>query len=528
LLAVIQPGQLEASRPSGRELGVVALALVALTALMLFLSDGDVLFSRPFWVDEVFTLQVSDQPSPLGVLRDLSHGADGGPGLVHLSVWLVQRFVTPTPVVARTLSLVCVLCALLLTYAVLRRRFGSDASIAGALATGSHYLVVAHSYELRFYGPWLLCCAFYAWAIARHQERRTRRTGVIVAVAAVLLCTVHFYGAVTLGLMAGGIVASYGRRWRDGLRVIAPSAFAIIALLAVLPIALGIRSAYTVRSWVPEFESRQMRALVNQFWLSRALLVVVGALAVGLLVSWRRPFPRSIGGIARGAASDAGVVALASLVVMPLALALITLVAQPSMVFRYGIATTLAWAPLVALTMEFLGRWPARVSRFVFAGFWFASYVRMTFEKEVFAGDVEEARTALRVAQQDSAPIVFQSIHTIYPVWAENRTLRNSISLMEIPDSVFRRMLRTGTLIERYSRGVVIDRDMARIHRARYGFPALIPKETLDTLPRFYLVAPWQHLPLGFRSIERFVQTMFPNHVMRQLDPNLAVLERRM
>jgi hypothetical protein len=69
---------------------------------------------------------------------------------------------------------------------------------------------------------------------------------------------------------------------------------------------------------------------------------------------------------------------------------------------------------------------------------------------------------------------------------------------------------------------------MARIHRARYGFPALIPKETLDTLPRFYLVAPWQHLPLGFRSIERFVQTMFPNHVLRQLDPNLAVLERRM
>ena len=528
LAAGTKPDQVEASRASVRELGVVALALAALTALMLFLSDGAVLFSRPFWVDEVFTLQVSGQASPLGVLRDLSHGADGGPGLVHLGVWLLQRFGTPTPVVARALSLVCVLGALVLTYAVLRRRFGSDASIAGALATGSHYLVVGHSYELRFYGPWLLCCVFYAWAIARHQEQRTRRSGVIVGVAAILLCTVHFYGAVTLALMAGGVVASYGRRWRDGLRVIAPSGVAIVALLAVAPIALGIRGAYTVRSWVPEFEPRQLRALVNQFWLSRVLLVVAGALAAGLLIGWRRPFPRSVGAIARGAATDAGVVALASLVVMPLVLAVITLVAQPSMVFRYGITTTLAWAPFVALTMEFLGRWPARVSRFVFAGFWFASYVRMTFEKQVFAGDVEEAHAALRIARQDSAPVVFQSIHTIYPVYAQDRALGRSIALLEIPDSVFGRMLRTGTMIERYSRGVVIDRDMARIHRARYGFPALVPKESLDALPRFYLVAPWQHLPLGFRTIERFGQTMFPHHTVRQLDPNLALLERRM
>lgn len=525
---MIQPGQLEASRASARELSVFALALAALTALMLFLSDGKVLFSRPFWVDEVFTLQVSGQPSPVGVLRDLSHGADGGPGLVHLSVWLVQRFGTPTPVVARALSLVCVLGALLLTYAVLRRRFGSDASIAGALATGSHYLVVAHSYELRFYGPWLLCCALYAWAVARHQEVRARRTGVIVAVAAVLLCTVHFYGAVTLVLMAVGIVASHGRRWRDGLRVIAPSVAGVIAFLAVVPIALGIRSAYTVRSWVPEFEPRQLRAFVNQFWLSRVLLVVAGALVLGLLISWRRPFPRSVGVIARGAAADAGIVALASLLALPLVLVVITLVAQPAMVFRYGIATTLAWAPLVALTMEFLGRWPARISRFVFAGFWFASYVRMTFEKQVFAGDIDEARAALRLAQMDSAPVVIQSIHTIYPVYAQDHALGRSVALLEIPDSVFRRMLRTGTMIERYSRGVVIDRDMARIHRARYGFPALVPKESLDALPRFYLVAPWQHLPLGFRTIERFAQTMFPRHSVRQLDPNLALLERRM
>lgn len=520
-------GPVGSSRASARELALVALALAALTAMMLLLSDGRIMFSRPLWVDEVFTLLISGQSSPIGVLRDLSHGADGGPGLVHLSVWLMQRFGTPSPAVARAFSLACVLAALCMTYSVLRRRFGTDASIAGILAAGSHYLVVAHSYELRFYGPWLLCCAFYAWAIARHQDRGSHRTAVWVAFASILLCTVHFYGAVTLALMASGVVVSYGRGWREGLRVVAPSAAAFIALLAVLPIAIGIRSAYTVRSWVPEFEPRQLRALVNQFWLAKPLLVTVAALALGLMVSWRRPFPRGLSPITREARSDAGIVALASLMLMPLALALITLVAQPSMVFRYGIATTLAWAPFVALIMEFLGRWPARVFRFVFAGFWFASYIRMTFEKEVFASDVEEARVALQMAQADTAPIVFQSIHTIYPVWAQDRARGRSIALLEIPDSVFRRMLRSGTMNERYSRGVIIDRDMARIHHARYGFPTLVAKETLDTTPRFYLVAPWQHLPLGFRSIDRFARTIFPNHTVRQLaDQNVALLER--
>lgn len=528
LLPVPQPGQLEASRASARELSVVALALAALTALMLFLSDGDVLFSRPFWVDEVFTLQVSGQASPLGVLRDLSQGADGAPGLLHLTVWLLQRLGTLTPVVARALSLVCVLGALLLTYAVLRRRLGSDASFAGVMATGSHSLVVAHSYELRFYGPWLLCCAFYAWSLAHHRERSTKRSGGLVALAALLLSGVHFYGVVTLLLMAAGVVASHGRRWREGLRVVAPSAAAIVALVASMPLAIGIRGAYTVRSWMPEFEARQLRGLVNSFWLGTIPLMVGASLAAGLLVGRRRPMARPFGVIARAALAAPGVVALASLILMPIALALITLAAQPSMLSRYAITTTLAWAPFVALTMEFLGRWPARLSRFVFAGFWFTSYVRTTFEKRIFAGDVQEARAALRLAQQDSAPVVFQSLHAAYPVWAENRALGPAISLLEIPDSVFGRMLRTGTMNERYSRVVIIDRDMARIHRDRYGFPRLVPKETLDTVPRFYLIAPWQHLPLGFRSIERFAQTLFPRHTMRQLDPNLALLERRM
>lgn len=520
------------AKPDVKELASFGGALAALFAVMLLLSDGEILFQRPLWVDEVFTVLVAGERTPAGVLSSLAQGTDGGAGLVHLSVWALQQIVgVPSPVLLRALSFLCVFGALMLTFAVLRRRFGPDASVAGAMAVGAHYLVVTHTYEARFYGPWLLGCAFFAWAMARHQALRTRGSAIVVAVAAVLLCTAHFYGVITLGLMVGAIVATHGRRWRDGLRLVTPASAGLAAVLAILPIALGIRSAYTVRSWVPEFELRQLRALASTFWLARLPLGAAVALAIGTVLGARGIIPRRAGPLARHAFADAGIVALASLLTVPLAMALVSILVQPATVFRYSVTTTLAWAPLVALALELLGRWPSIIARLAIVVFWWASYVRVTFQQTVFAHDVAEATMSLRHAQAlDSArgaPIVFQSIHTIYPVWAEHRARADSIALLELPDSAFRRILPPGSRNERYSRGVIIDRDMARIHRERYGFPRLAAREVLDTTRRFYLVAPWQHLPLGFRSIDRFAQSVFPRHRVSQVDPNLAVLELR-
>lgn len=521
------------SRGAGpKELTSFAVVLACLFTVMLLLSDGQILFQRPLWVDEVFTVLVSGERTPAGVLTSLAQGSDGGAGLLHLSIWALQKIAgVPSPELLRTLSFLCVFAALMFTYAVLRRRFGSDASVAGAMAVGAHYLVVTHSYEARFYGPWLFCCALFAWAIARHQERRTRGSAALVATSAVLLCTAHFYGVITLGLMALGIIAMHGRSWRDGLRLLLPASTGLVAVLAILPIALGIRSAYTVRSWVPEFEFRQLRALANTFWFARLPLGAAVALAIGTALGARGILKRRLGSLARDAFSDPGIVALASLIVVPLAMSLVSILVQPATVFRYSVTTTLAWAPLVALALELLGRWPSVVARLAIVVFWWSSYVRVTFQQQIFAGDVAEAELALQHAQiVDSArgaPIVFQSIHAIYPVWSQNRARSDSIALLEIPDTVFRRILPAGTRNERYSRGVIIDRDLARIHYERYGFPRLAPREALDTTSRFFLVAPWQHLPLGYRSIERFTQSVFPNHRVVLLDPNLAMLERR-
>lgn len=510
-----------------RETLFVALGLAGLFTFMLLLSDGEILLTRPLWVDEVWTVLVSGQSSPADVIASLANGADGGSGLVHLIVWALQQVIgIPSPVVLRTLSLICVFTALCLVYAVLRRRFSNDASIAGMLAVGSHYLVITHAFEARFYGPWLLCCVLVAAALSHHQAAPSRRRAIMVGVAAVLLCAVHFYGVITLGLMVAAVVASYGRRWREAVRVVAPTGAGIVAFLAIVPLAMSVRNAFPVPTWVPDFELRQLRAIAHQFWIARLLLVIGAALVVGIVLSWRKGATRSVATIARHAAQDAGIVALASLALVPLVLVAVTLLGQPSMLPRYSITTALAWGPFVALTMELLGRWPSRIARVVLVVYWFATFVTVTFEKKVFASDVQETEEAIRLGEAQGAPIVFQSVHAWYPVWARDRTRSESLAFLELSDATFRKLFRPGTLNELYNRGLVLDRGIVRVHSRRFGVPTLVSQATLDTTQRFVFIAAWAHLPVGFRSIERFSRSVFPNHRVRQLDLNSALLER--
>ena len=291
---------------------------------------------------------------------------------------------------------------------------------------------------------------------------------------------------------------------------------------------MSVRNALSVPTWVPDFELRQLRAIAFQFWVAKVPLIAGAALVVGIVLSWRKGAGRSVATIARHAAQDAGIVALATLAFLPLVLVVVTLLGQPSMLPRYNIATALAWGPFVALTMELLGRWPSRIARVVLVVYWFATFVTVTFEKKVFAGDVQETEDAVRLGQAEAggAPIVFQSVHAWYPVWARDRTRSESLAFLELSDATFRKLFRPGTRNEMYNRGLVLDRGIVRVHSKRFGVPRLVPQATLDTTQRFVFIAAWAHLPVGFRSIERFSRSVFPNHRVRQLDLNSALLER--
>ena len=523
----------DAARVSARDVMAFGSLAALLTAFVMVLSDGGILFTSPFWVDEWLMVFEANRPSPIQIAEDLAAGADGGTPLVHLAYWLLRQVTGPlTPTVVRAFSLACVLLAMTVAFAILRRRFSMGPSIVGSLAIGSHPLVVAHSYEGRFYGPWLLCAVIVAWLLGQRRAAResanaksARRGALGLAVAAFALCIVHPYGVISLGILLTGGLAAYGTGWRNGLRDISPAAYGLSALLVVVPLALGQRSAYTVRTWIPDFAPGQLTALVTQFWLATIALVAAMLLIIATLA--RRFFGQHVAmrTIVHGVKSDASLVALCATATMPIALAVVSLVGQPSMLPRYAILSTLALAPLAALAAEVGGRWAARGMFLVVLWLWFAAYVREGVAKANFAAGVRRVTQTYEHARPANLPIVLYSIHLMYPLIGDAPAER-PVRFMDIPDPRLPAAFRGDSPAAQYNRGFILERDLARIHAARWGFPKLAPLSALDSTSRFLLLAPVGRLPGGFRDIDHFARSMFPGHRVTRLLPDLTLLER--
>ena len=506
----------------GREVLVVALALAAWTALVLWLADGSILITRPLWVDECFTVLVAGRSSPWAVISDLRHGVDGGAGLYHLVAW-VLRVTTGalTPVVLRAASMVFTLAALCLVYAVLRRRFSRDASAAGVFAVGAHSMVVAMAFEGRFYALWLLCCALVAWFFGAAPGRRR---DVALAVCAVLLTTSHWYGVVTLSIMMGIVFLTYLPRWSVGIRSVAPAAAGLLAFVAVWPLARGQREVLTVSSWVPDFTFGQLRGLADGFWFARIPQVGAAALALAIVLRWRRD--RGVRALTGSGSPEPGAVALLSLATLPLALSAMSLVGQPSMLGRYALPAALAWAPWTAFAFALLGRWPSRVAAVAIAAFWLPAFVRETTAKREFAVGVAGEADALRQARAMHVPVVFTSTHTMYPLLVGGPGTRDAAALLDLPDSTLDKFMAPDSRFYQLNKGIRLERDFARVHAARFGFPALATQASLDTTASFVILESGARLPRGITDVPAYWRLLFPHHLATPAGEMLTRFQR--
>ena len=501
---------------------LVALGLVALTRFVLFLTDGAVLFTRPLWVDEWFTVLVTSHASPVGVISDLRHGADGGASLFHLLVWALRSVAgsVPLTLLLRWMSLVTVWGTLLFTYVVLRRRFSRDASLVAVLAVGSPGLVVTYAFEGRFYALWFFCAAFFAWSLGLGGRRRR----VVVAIAAILLVTSHWYGVFSLVVMSAAVAISFGPRWRDGLRFIAPAGAGLVAFLVISPLAAGQRGAQTVATWIPAFTIGQLDALAGVFWFSGVPLVAAEAIVVGMLLRRRTEGSRSVAIAARDALAEPGTVAMLSLALLPVVLLALSLVGQPSMIARYALPALLAWGPLAAFAMDLIGRWPARAFALVLVVAWVGSFAAEAARKRAFGIGVQQNAELLRQAERLGIPIVFESQHTMYPLEAATRGRGSHGVYLDLPDSTLAWLFPDTSRFYQLNKGTWLERDFARVHLKRFGFPRLASQAALDTTQRFLLFAPYERLPRGITDINALGHAVFPHHVALPLRENLLLM----
>lgn len=505
-----------------REIALLALGLAIVALVFLFLADGGVLFTRPLWTDELHTVLLASRSTPFAVIDDLAHGADYGPPLLHLATWLIRVVTGPlTNTGLRVASLLSVTGALLLVYATLRRRYSRLPSVAAVAAIASHNLVVAHSFEARFYGPWLLCAAYVAWALGASESKRRN---LHLAIASVLLATVHWYGVVSLGIMCAAVTLASGRNWLKTLRSLVPVATGLLAFALCLPLAVGQRHALTVNTWVPEFRFSQMDAFVRIYWAAPVVVVALAIFGIATVVRARASSVelQRIGDVAE----NSSVVALFSLAIMPLALAAMSVLGQPSMWPRYAMPAVLAWAPVVVLALTLSGPRIASLFGLFVIATWFTNFSREAQYKGAFNVGVARQLAAIQQARGLGVPIVFQSMHAMYATAAGDWDQRLSTLFLELPDSTMDRAFPRGGRFESLNKNLRVERDVARVHSRRFGFPRLAPLLALDSLPRFVIIASDDNLPPGYSGAEGIVASLFPRYRMARLASGMLLLDR--
>jgi hypothetical protein len=196
------------------------------------------------------------------------------------------------------------------------------------------------------------------------------------------------------------------------------------------------------------------------------------------------------------------------------------------MITRYAIPGALAWGPWVAYAVALIGRWPARLARLVLAFFWFASYAREADAKRAFTHGIDQLTLELKQAEATNLPIVFQSIHVMYPMLGANWGRGSHGVFLELPDSTMDAIFPRHTWLYNLNKGIRVERDQARVHLRRYDFPRLASQKSLDTTASFLVLAPVARLPAGYPNVEVFGRAVLPHHRFIHVLPDLWLAER--
>ena len=505
------------TRATRKELLGAGAIVIAVIAAILALNTR-VLLTKPFWLEErcCTVYPVQDSRSLFDLYANVREH-DVAPPLLHGMLWVVGKVTgSLDPVIVRLFAVATIAAALFLLYVVLRRHFTRGASLLGVLAVAGNRMVIHHAFEGRFYGPWLLFAVAFVWALELDADAaRSRRRDVAIALSAILLCTIHWFGIISLALLAGSAVfaLSRGSGWRSALRRVAPTAAGVVAFVAFVPMMLDqLRIGGDTIRWVPPLSVAQLREFAGLYLVQWPVLVGAGILLIDRIESRRLDVRRFV--------NDPALAGLLATIAMTLALALVSLILAPVMVHRYAIVSALFAAPIVALAAE---AFPSKL-RMAFA-------VVLALATAVVAGQAVRGavvfsdtfatyRALEKQLEPERVPLVFTSVFLSYPVDGELRTNAPS-RVLQLPDSIIRTMPGDTAVHNK----IRFDRDLARLHYAGFGYPRPVTLAELDTMPKFYLFSRDVDMHPGL-SLTTFGRRLFPLHKAERANPYVTRFTR--
>lgn len=486
-------------------------------------SGGFALLSKPLWLDEYHTYLLATRQSLGDSLRSLAMGADFNPPALHLVYRAVDAIGGGlTPFSMRFVSFLCVWLALTVAFAIVRRHLASSAAFGAACALWAHPLAITYAFDARFYGPWLLLSALLVWATGvDRQATISYRRDVLLALSAVGVCTIHYFGIFVWAVIAVVVVAG-GHRERKSVaaiwRLVAPMLSGPLALLACVPFYLGQRRALSTATWVAPVSMAQLVAfLADYFWWMGLFVPLVLWVIVRLVHQWRGE--RTI--VARISSRDRDLLALVALAAVPLILVAFSVAVQPSLVRRYAIPGLLAWVPVAAIALADV---PRVVRALVLAG-------HLALAVALVRGQVDGAHRNTAELLADASAIRGQGAGATVVCRTRQRayalaTLADpahplGTSVCRFPVFADTTMPVTAGLNESLAASVrmqTVERDVALVHARLYGFPRVSSVEALRQQTQFYL--------LDEADTEAFGRLWFPAFAIQRVAPRLFRLSR--
>ncbi|MDB5291426.1 MAG: hypothetical protein JWL69_2667 [Phycisphaerales bacterium] len=473
-------GRGDAIRPAGLfEAVLAAVTIFCGMAAEVVATRSVVVVTRPPWVDEIFTLLLVREPSARNAFAALASGVESHPPAFHAVLRLYAAMTGRVCTVDfRIITAAFVGLALLGIYLICRRCVSVIPAVAAVLLVWSRPVVIHNAFELRFYGPLLAASVWFAYLLIL-SRRGVRGARIPLAIIAAFLCTVHYFGVLSLCCIWAGDWVANRRGWREVAADSWPLLAGLLAVAACVPLALSQRHGTSVGSWIARPSAANVVPYLKGFYPGAIIPGMVLFAAVSALIRRIRRVDRSE--YPRPAWRDFG--GLLGLAAIPFALVAMSFAGQPAMVERYAIAVAAVLAPAAALLVARMNQ-PLRILACILLvvsgvqglrGEKGEAAQQIAFEKRI-AGLAAE----LRALPPDGGPIVFQSPHDLFPMaWVAPELGPRLYSLdVDRPDSVGGEQMASA----------IFCRDLCRLDAHYLRFPQLMPLNDLAASRHFYWV----------------------------------------
>lgn len=331
-----------------RGMGLLIFVLIGTAAL----SDGSLLMTRKLWMDEIHSWLIITDDNTSHAMMALADGADFNPPSWFLVTRAINNVAGPqSERFLRILSMFWMLSAMAGLYLILSRLFDWKVSFAAVVLTASHPLLIHQSTEIRFYGFWSACVVWLCCVLQWNPETITKRRlqWLLITGLSLLTATSHWFGILSLGLMALPLVIRQYADERGYAKALVMLASGMTGVCACLPFLYGQKAAISRPTWISPTTMSDSLQFLNYLFPAWQILLCAGAAVVGFMLARKamcseafRPLPEN----------STALLPCLSLALMPLVVVLFAWIFQPSLVARYAIVGILGLAPAFAVLLH--------------------------------------------------------------------------------------------------------------------------------------------------------------------------------